>query len=497
MRLGCGLLAAALAILAQPPARAQAPAPQPPTAQPPAAQPPAPAPAAAATEPQPRRRPAQASAPRPPAAPALSLAQAEAQLIARNLQIVAAQRGVDAARAQVLVASSIPPPQVSYGQTFFQFGEGDGRIVGARGLSPASNLTLGITALVERGGKRELRTRLANEQVGIAEAQVLDALRTQVYQLRQAFITGLAARANLDVALANRASLDRTEALLARQVREGQIPEGDLIRFQASRLTFEQDVTTNAQAYAEAVANVAALLAADAATAPPMPAGRRPADAPAPRAFELRGRLETRADPGVPRDALAEAVANRPDVVAAQRQAAAAAANTRLAEAQRSRDVTVGLGWNRTRLSQDLPSASVPLRANDSAALQLSVPIFTARITEGNIGVAQAQQGQAEAQARQSLLQARADFATAWSAFQQARALIQIFDSTALRRAEESYQIAEQAYLAGGRSLLEVLDALRTLNQTRIQANNARAAYLTALATLEQATGVAGILPRL
>ena len=79
-------------------------------------------------------------------------------------------------------------------------------------------LLLGLTFVIELGGKRELRTRAADEQIGAAEAAVLDTLRGQVFQLRQAFIQGLAARANLDVALANRASLDRTEALLRRQV---------------------------------------------------------------------------------------------------------------------------------------------------------------------------------------------------------------------------------------------------------------------------------------
>jgi len=38
---------------------------------------------------------------------------------------------------------------------------------------------------------------------------------------------------------------------------------------------------------------------------------------------------------------------------------------------------------------------------------------------------------------------------------------------------------------------------LRTLNATRVGANNARAAYLTALAQLEFATGVNGIAARL
>ena len=72
-----------------------------------------------------------------------------------------------------------------------------------------------------------------------------------------------------------------------------------------------------------------------------------------------------------------------------------------------------------------------------------------------------------------------------------------LYTGGALNRAEEAYRSTEQAYLAGGRSLIDVLDALRTLNATRIQANQARYAYLLALAQLELATGVSGIAPKL
>lgn len=463
----------------------------------------------------------------------LTLAQAEQQLIDRNLAVIAARRGVDAARANRLVASSLPPPQISVGNTFAQFNETRaGGIQGARFLSPGNNIAAGIQVLIERGSKRTLRTRLAEDQIGVAEAQVLDAVRTQLFTLRQAFLGALLARANLEVALGNRMSLDRTEALLRRQLRDGAIPEGDLLRFQASRLQFEADVPNNAQAYAAGVAAVAALLAADpaafqpgagqldsmgirpsmpAALAPPPAAARGavgtppgPASAPttvqtilSPVAFDLRGRFDEVPQLGIGRNELVQAIENRADVVAAQRQLAAANSNRLLAEAGRSRDVTVNGSWGRSRLSQDLPNTPEPLNANDAFAIQFSIPIFTRRIVEGNVGVATAQAGQAEAQARAALLQARADFAAAWAAYEQARSLLTLYTGGALNRAEEAFRSVEAAYLAGGRTLLDVLDALRTLNATRVAANQARYAYLLALAQLEQATGVSGIAPRL
>ncbi len=459
----------------------------------------------------------------------LTLADAEQRLIANNLAVLATRRGVDLAHAQRFVATSLPPPQVTVGNTTGQFAETqNGALRGARLFSPSNNISVGLQVLVERGSKRTLRTRVAEAQVGAAEAQVLDALRLQLFQLRQAFLGALLARANLEVALGNRASLDRTETLLRRQFRDGAIPEGDLLRFQASRLQFEPDVTSNAQSYAAGIAVVAALLAADPAAFQPgagqqaalglnpsvpasLGAPRAPERAPAgvasapttvrtilsPVAFDVRGRFGDVPELGIGRDELSHAVASRADVVAAARQAAAAGINLSLAEAGRSRDVTVNGQWGRSRLSQDLPSSNDRVDAINQFGLSLTVPIFTSRIVRGNIGVAQAQQGQADLQARATLLQARAEFAIAWAAYEQARALLALYTGGALNRAEEAFRSTEMAYVAGGRTLLDVLDALRTLNATRLQANQARQAYLLSLAALEQATGVSGIAPRL
>ncbi len=418
------------ALCAATPALAQAPAPRPS---------PAPTPALA----QRASGPGMQALPLPGQTRVLTLDQAEQRLIDRNLTVIAAQRGIDIARAQRLVASSLPPMQASIGNTIGEFNETQNNgLRGARFHGPNNNINVGLTVLVELGGKRELRTRFANENIAVAEAQVLDALRNQIFALRQNFIAALAARANLEVALANRGSLDRTEALLRRQVQDGALPEGDLLRFQASRVPFEADVTTAAQAYAAAVAQVAVALALDAAApVPPAPQSRDPLRVALPSmALDVRGRFDAMPDIGVARGTLGDAVQTRPDVIVASRQASAAGANTSLAEAQRWRDVTVNGGWGRTQLSQDLPNSTQPLIASNQFTLNLSVPLFTRQITRGNIGAAQGQQAQSEALAQNALLQARADFATAWSAYEQARALLRLYTGGALNRAEQAYR---------------------------------------------------------
>lgn len=498
------LAAGAIApLLAGPSGAQEAPAPVPSAQSPPFIAPGAPPAVRPPRAARPARSTTPADAPLPIRAPVLTLAEAEAQLVDRNLAVIAARRGVDVARAQRLVANTRPAGSIGYGQTTAQVNEG-GRFrsySGERYISPLNNASLNLSFTIERGGKRELRTRLAEEQISVAEAQVLDALRGQVFTLRQFFVQALQARANLQVALANRGSLNSTEGLLSRQVQEGAIPESDLLRFQASRLPFEQDVANAAQSYAAAAAQVAALLGVDASRTPDAAArnaGRDPvASILAGMAFDLRGRFEATPPLDLSRETLADALPNRPDVLAATRAVNAADANTRLAEAGRSRDVSVNGNLTRTELSQDLPNAARPLRANDTLGIGLSVPIFTSRLTEGNIAVANAQRGQAQAQAQAALAIAQSDLAVAWSAYVQARSLLDLTTGSALGRAEEAYRSTQAAYAAGGRTLLDTLDALRTLNATRVAGNAARAAYLNALAGLELATGIGGIAPRL
>ncbi|MCR0982163.1 TolC family protein [Roseomonas populi] len=463
--------------------------------------------AAPAPAPRPVPAPRPARAPStvdiPIRAPALTLGEAEAMLLDRNLAVVAARRGVDITRAQRLVADTNPAGSLGYSQTTAQVNERSrfSGYNGGRYVSPLNNASVNLSFTIERGGKRELRRRLADQNISVAEAQVLDALRGQLFALRQAFIAALQARANLQVALANRGSLNGTEGLLSRQVRDGAIPEADLLRFQASRLPFEQDVANAAQAYAVAAAQVAALLGQDAtrtSEAAARSTGRDPVAAIlAGMPFDLRGDFTNTPPLDMSRETLAGALPNRPDVLVATRNVSAADANTQLAEAARSRDLSVSGSVTRTELSQDLPESSRRLRANDTLGIGVSIPIFTSRITEGNIAVANAQRGQAQAQAQAALASAQADLAVAWATYVQARALLDLTTGAALRRAEEAYRSTEAAYLAGGRTLLDTLDALRTLNQTRVAANAARAAYLNALAGLEQAAGVEGIAPRL
>ena len=71
---------------------------------------------------------------------------------------------------------------------------------------------------IETGGKRHKRIDNAESQLQAAEAQVLDALRNQIFQMKTLYFSAVLARENQKVATEVLESVDRTEALIKRQV---------------------------------------------------------------------------------------------------------------------------------------------------------------------------------------------------------------------------------------------------------------------------------------
>jgi cobalt-zinc-cadmium efflux system outer membrane protein len=400
----------------------------------------------------------------------LTLQQAEEVLLANNLPIVTARYGVDAARAQRLIASLRPNPTVTLSATQFPFTQ---PFVNA--FDNIQQYGAQVDQLIERGNKRRLRTEAADLQLKASEAQVLDAIRTQLFLLQQAYFAAVLARENVRVAEENLASINDTEALIKAQLEAGAVPEGDLIRFQANKLQFQRDLLGARLAYEHAARDVLNLLGAASSAVISVGVGGPPppfADSP----IYILG--EFRTDPaGAPlADLRRYAMDNRPDVIAARRTEEAARRGLDLAYALRHRDVTVGAQY---------------LRAgpDNTFGVTLSVPIFLFNDFRGDIDKADAQLRQAEAQTRQTTLQAVTDVEKAYTAYELNRQTLQVYTAEALAKAEESYQIAERAYREGASSLLELLDARRTLNQTRVAANQARSDYTLSLYQLEQAVG--------
>jgi outer membrane protein, heavy metal efflux system len=408
----------------------------------------------------------------------LTLEAAEQLLVQYNLTVVAARYGVDNARAQRLIASVRPNPTLTLGAEAFDL-SAPGKNLFSNSDSAANRVyTARIDQVFERGNKRSLRTEAAELQVQAAEAQVLDTIRTQLLQLRQAFYTAVLARENVRVAQENLDLTNDTERLIKTRVHAGDAPEWDLIKFQTSKVQFQRDLAAARLAYQQAVRDVLTFVGAT------FPISSSPTPVALDAPIEVIGAL--RAEPLTVSFSLEElrqiALETRPDVLAAQRNIEAAQRTRDLAYAQRHRDVDVALEYQR-------------IGGDNTIGATVSFPLFLSHKFEGQIKQGLAQVQQANVGFDQAKLQAITDVEKAYQAYQASRQILQVYTTEALARAEESFRIAGVSYRQGATSLLELQDAQRTLNQTRVAANQAFFDYRMSLYQLEQATGKSLVKP--
>lgn len=433
----------------------------------------------------------------------LTLQQAEQLLLQRSLAVLAAKYQVEANRAARLIASFKPNPTLTLGAEQFNL---SGRLFKdiARtdsNSAAATTYTVRYDQLIERGGKRELRTELADNQLQASEAQMLDAARTQLYQLRLAFTTAALARENLMLVEATKQQYDQTIRLTAAKVENGDLAGVELYRVQAAALQYQQAVQQARTTYQQASRDILNLLGA---RVEDVQAARQIADAETDKwrsgekevkianvslrsvsissedfngePLEIEFKFDDRPLTHAPVELREQALAERPDVIAARRLYDAAAKGVSLAVAQRVRDVSIGTFLQRVGSDQTL-------------GVNVSIPLFLHNKGFAVISQAESQKEAAATLVRQSELQAVTDVEKAYLAYQSARRTLDLYNSTTLERASKLKIIAAVSYKEGASSLIELLDAERTYNQTISSYNQARADYQMALWQLEQATG--------
>jgi cobalt-zinc-cadmium efflux system outer membrane protein len=446
----------------------------------------------------------------------LTLAQAEQLLLQRNLAILAARYQVDAFRAARLIASFKPNPILMLGAEQFNLSRHFfNDIFHTDPLTGAEfTATIRYDQLVERGGKRRIRTQLADYQLKSGEAQLLDAARTQLFQLRQAFTEAQRARENLELAEATRQEFEQTVRLTDAKVENGDLPRAELYRAQVAAVQYQEAVQQARLSYQQATRDILNALGARAEDVSLSKPPDGPTDGPtgepaggaqvvkasfAPDDAGAAGKTD-RAGQAGQQDLLVDellqidfkfddrpiaqsvdelrgiALAERPDVIAARHLYNAAERGTALARAQRVRDVMVGGFYQR-------------IGSDNTAGVNVAFPLLIHNKGYAAIEQAEGQREAAIALSRQAEIQAITDVEKAHAAYQTARRILDLYNASTIERAKRLRTIATFSYREGASSLLELLDAERSYNQTIASYNQARADYQLALWQLEQAIG--------
>jgi outer membrane protein, heavy metal efflux system len=342
-----------------------------------------------------------------------------------------------------------------------------------------TSATVGIYQEFEIGGKRAARLGSAKLATQIAQTDSADTRRTLTLSLRQAFVSALQARSDLEFARDNLANYQKTVDIDDDMFQHGEISRADFLRIQLQMLQFQTDLDDATLEMKTAKAALRGLLGA----------------ANLPQDFEVEGELKA-----APFDKdLAEleklAIENRPDLKSAERGRVKAAVDLRLAKANAWPDPTIGISYLHT--GSEIPGADwfQPFypKGSSSNAMGLgvaSIPIPIFNRNQGEIARAQSEQVRSQLLSDAARTQVIQDVESAYAQFTSARDRLQMYEKTYLGFAKESLDIEEFSFHKGGSSILDFLDAQRTYRATQLAYRQELAAYLNALAQLQTAAGM-------
>lgn len=396
---------------------------------------------------------AQAQEARQGVAPVFTLDQAIVAAGGNAPAADAAQAEIAAAQAARKVAGLRPNPEL---QTQIENVAGSGPY---GGFSQAET-TVGLNIPIELGGKRGARIAVAEAQTSramLAAAIAQAELRLQVTQL---YIDAVATERR--VATARDQLRIAQDALSAARVRvqAGRASPIEEQRADVARLNAEAGMQ-RAQRLAEAArANLGRRIG-------------RPVDDP----------LDTAALDRLPTAAHGPSLITGEGTLAlaaAGADVAIADAGVRLAQSQRMPDLIAGPAVRRLEAS------------NDSAAVfSLSIPIPLFNSGKAALAQANAERTRAEAQRRMTAIDVEQAITDAQAAADNAATMARNATGPALAAAQEAARIARIGYREGKFGQLDLLDAERTLADTRVAAIDALAAYQNARAQLERLTAPA------
>jgi outer membrane protein, heavy metal efflux system len=392
-------------------------------------------------------------------AQALRLDEALALAYGRNHDLKSAAIAVDSAAAGVTSAAAAPNPVLTLQTMNINPAAG----IGAGSLrSKTVDSAVRIDQLIERGGKRQLRTAAAERLEQAARADLADARRQLRRDVAGAYYDLLAAQQRAALASETEALADHAMQAAETRRRAGDLAGGDTARLRIDALRVRNDADDAAADLDQARRALALLLGLDDAAALSAADGW-PGALPPPAAVDA-------------------AVEARADVGAARARLQAAQAAHQLALAGRTRDLTVGVQFEHYPAS-----AANPQGSGNSVGVSVQVPLFVRYAMQGEIRAAAAALDAAAENLARARQNARAEIGKARAQAEAGARRVERYDGELLPAARKAAETAEFAFAHGAIGVMDVLDVRRAWRAAQLDALAAHADFAKSLAALDAA----------
>lgn len=388
--------------------------------------------------------------------------------LAENLTVQQAVERINAAQANVVSSAAGGLPSLTGSASETVSGSD-----GSSGSSPTESTVLGglkVSWLLDLFGEYARSKESAQASLGAAYSSADVARLSLLSELVTSYINARYYQTRLALAKNSLSSRRETLDLTKLQLEAGAASRLDVVQSEGlvnSTLADLPALETNFRKAAHHIATLLALpastLVADLQKGAPQPIARRSVNA------------------GVP----ADLIRNRPDIHQAERQLAAAVADIGVAEAQLYPSITLG-----GTISPSLTSVrgSSTNLTTWSFGPSLTLPIFDGGRLKANVDIANSSAREAYIAWKSTVLVAVEEVANSLAAVNRDSQTVNALRAT-VRSYEEALQLSTASYKDGATSLLDVLDAQRSVSTAQANLAQAVQQMATDYVTLNVAIG--------
>ncbi|OCB76784.1 transporter [Flavobacterium piscis] len=371
----------------------------------------------------------------------VTLQDCESQFLKNNLFLLASQYNIDASKALTIQARIWDNPSLTAELNAYNPERNQYFDIGKQGQK-----AFGIEQLIYLGGKKRNEIKLAQTNEKLAELQFNDLLRTLKLQLRKSFFTVYYNKKSLETTDNQLAHIEDLINSYSVQVQKGNIPLRDLVRLQSLYLNFKNERMEVINENIEEEANLKLLLNSTESIVPDISKeefNKYLVTIP----FELKTFQD-------------EAIANRPDYLAKQKDIESNEINVKWQKSLSIPDITVGANY-------DQRSGAF----NKEANLTLGIPLPLWNKNKGNIKYAQTILEQSKIEKQNFDLQLQTEITSAWNKWDESRKNYVVIKPTVNSDFEAVYNGILTNFQKRNISLLEFTDFMESYNQASIQIN--------------------------
>ncbi|MBB1140202.1 TolC family protein [Myroides sp. WP-1] len=383
------------------------------------------------------------------------------KMIANNLSYAAEKYNINIAEAEVQAAKAFPDPELSIGWADNQ----------QKRMQMGYGFEAELSWDLELGGKRKARKNLANEQKVLAELELQEFFHALRAESTITFLEAMQNKMLYDIQKDSYESMLQVAQSDSIRYSLGQISKVDAIQSKLEAKSMLNDLQDADDTWENSLMEIRNIISAKRVDSVYLPMGDFSQFV---RLFALE-------------DLIVTAQNNRADYLVAQQNQVVARKQVALARAERVIDLGLNIGVENNSF---VKNAVAPTPGNTVVKAGISVPLKFSNRRESGLKTALYEERQAALEYDMVELELEKEITQAYRNYLTKQKQIQRFENGMLEEAKQVFEGIKYSYQRGASSLLEVLDAQRTYNETQQAYAETLFGYAESLVELEKAVGI-------